>query len=317
MQIDDSILQKSERTILALRKLYSDYGYKYYRMSKFEEYDFYAMNKDFLVSDNVLTFTDRNGKLMALKPDVTLSIIKNSVDGEGVQKVFYSENVYRPSASDSFKEIMQTGLECFGDIGMQEVAEVITLAVKSLRALSEDCLLDISSLAVAETLFDTCGFSTDDKRALYEAVESKNKEKAQALFSKQGVMQEIADAAMDILWISDTLPVAIEKLSASPVFSDCEAVRDFLEAFVDYKSGLVDKLCEYLPIDFITYHDDWGTERDTFFGESMMESMVLEPTKRMFGHIHDLNGSLGELVPFRHRNSRCRFRHIKTDKSRV
>ena len=65
-----------------------------------------------------------------------------------------------------------------------------------------------------------------------------------------------------------------------------EAVRDFLEAFVDYKSSLVDKLCEYLPIDFITYHDDWGTERDTFFGESMMESMVLEPTKRMFGHIH-------------------------------
>ena len=30
---------------------------------------------DFLVSDRVITFTDTNGKLMALKPDVTLSII--------------------------------------------------------------------------------------------------------------------------------------------------------------------------------------------------------------------------------------------------
>ena len=38
-------------------------------MSKFEEYDFYAVNKDFLVSDSVITFTDTNGKLMALKPD--------------------------------------------------------------------------------------------------------------------------------------------------------------------------------------------------------------------------------------------------------
>ncbi len=85
-----------------------------------------------------------------------------------------------------------------------------------------------------------------------------------------------------------------------------EAVRDFLEAFVDYKSGLVDKLCEYLPIDFITYHDDWGTERDTFFGESMMESMVLEPTKRMFGHIkskgiivqHHCCGRIERFVPY-------------------
>ena len=30
-----------------------------------------------LVSENIITFTDTNGKLMALKPDVTLSIVKN------------------------------------------------------------------------------------------------------------------------------------------------------------------------------------------------------------------------------------------------
>ena len=55
-----------------------------------------------------------------------------------------------------------------------------------------------------------------------------------------------------------------------------EAVRDFLD----------DKLTQYLPVDYITYHDDWGTERDTFFSSAMMESMVLEPTKRIFDHMH-------------------------------
>ncbi len=65
-----------------------------------------------------------------------------------------------------------------------------------------------------------------------------------------------------------------------------EAVRDFLEAFVDFECRMMDRLCEYLPIDFVTYHDDWGTERDTFFGESMMESMVFEPTRRLFDHLH-------------------------------
>ena len=229
MEIDEKILQKGERTIFALRKLYGEYGYKYYRMSKFEEYDFYAMNKDFLASDNVLTFTDTNGKLMALKPDVTLSIIKNSRDEKGVQRLFYSENVYRPSANDCFQEIMQTGLECFGDIGVREVAEVITLAVKSLCEMGEDCVLDISSLAVTDALFDACGFSADDKRALYEAIEQKNREKAEALFAAQGVMKEVADAVLQVLWISAPLPEAIEAIKACPLaLPDEDATKEFL-----------------------------------------------------------------------------------------
>ena len=64
-----------------LATLYDGYGYRRYKMNKFEQYDLYAGNKDFLQSAQVITFTDTNGQLMALKPDVTLSIIKNSRDG--------------------------------------------------------------------------------------------------------------------------------------------------------------------------------------------------------------------------------------------
>ncbi|MCQ2530542.1 MAG: hypothetical protein MJ086_04720 [Lachnospiraceae bacterium] len=64
-----------------------------------------------------------------------------------------------------------------------------------------------------------------------------------------------------------------------------EAVREFLEAFVDWEIQLIDKLCEYLPLEYVTYHDDWGTERDSFFSEAMMDAMVYPPTKRLFDHI--------------------------------
>ena len=73
----DDILSYEEQTAFRLRTLYERNGYRPYRMSKFEEYDLYAENKGFLVSGNVITFTDLSGRLMALKPDVTLSIIKN------------------------------------------------------------------------------------------------------------------------------------------------------------------------------------------------------------------------------------------------
>ena len=79
----------------ALRILYSRYGYSRYKKNKFEEYDLYAKNKDFLISDSVITITDVGGKLMALKPDVTLSIAKNTRDEPGIRKLYYNENVYR------------------------------------------------------------------------------------------------------------------------------------------------------------------------------------------------------------------------------
>ena len=83
-------LKNYEKAVFALREIYLSYGYLPYKMSKFEEYDLYLKNKEFLVSDRVITFTDTNGKLLALKPDVTLSILKNA-SGEK-QKVCYSLN---------------------------------------------------------------------------------------------------------------------------------------------------------------------------------------------------------------------------------
>ena len=105
-----NVFKNEEKAIFDLRTLYLKYGYCHFKVSKFEEYDLYAKNKNFLVSEKILTFSDTNGKLMALKPDITLSIIKNIGNGrERLTKVCYNETVYRaPSDSEGFKEIIQT-----------------------------------------------------------------------------------------------------------------------------------------------------------------------------------------------------------------
>lgn len=150
--IDEKLLKNEEKAVFSLRSLYKKYGYLPYKMSKFEEYELYMRNKDFLVSDRIITFNDTNGKLMALKPDVTLSIIKNGEDIPGYkQKVYYNENVYRVSESTKhYKEIMQTGLECIGDIDLYDVFETITLAAQSLALISEgeNFVLEISHLGI-------------------------------------------------------------------------------------------------------------------------------------------------------------------------
>ena len=119
----NSLLKNEESAVFSLRELYRSYGYLPYKMSKFEEYDLYVRNKDFLVSDSIITFNDTNGKLLALKPDVTLSIVKNCGFEKGcTQKLFYNENVYRVSqGTHAYKEIMQTGLECIGDVDVFDI----------------------------------------------------------------------------------------------------------------------------------------------------------------------------------------------------
>jgi len=176
MEINESVLQRSERDIFALREVYLRHGFCPYRMSKFEEYDLYARNKDFLVSDNVITFTDTDGKLMALKPDVTLSLIKNSIDEpEQIKKVFYNENVYRVSkGSGAFKEIMQAGVECFGKVDESAVCEVLKMAAESLRIFSKDSVLAISNIDVINEFISKITDNNQEKAKIYKAVADRN-----------------------------------------------------------------------------------------------------------------------------------------------
>jgi hypothetical protein len=44
-----------------------------------------------------------------------------------------------------------------------------------------------------------------------------------------------------------------------------EAVKAYFDRYADFMIELTDILCALYPADMITYHDDWGTERDTFF----------------------------------------------------
>ena len=132
----DTILKNDEKAVFELRSLYENFGYRKYKMSKFEEYDLYARNKSFLPQSdgNIITFNNVDGRLLALKPDVTLSIVKNAKEGRQV-KEYYNENVYR-MVDHEYREFMQVGLECIGDIDLYSTCEVLMLAKKSLATIS-------------------------------------------------------------------------------------------------------------------------------------------------------------------------------------
>ena len=176
MDFDQSILRNDEKAVFALRRLYLNYGYHQFKMSKFEEYDLYSKNKDFLVSEGVISFTDTDGKLLALKPDVTLSIINNAKELPGhVEKLFYNENVYRISGdSRSYKEIMQTGIECVGAVGQAERTEVTQLAAQSLALISDTFKLCIAHTGFVLALLDEYKVDFQMRTKVFTAINEKN-----------------------------------------------------------------------------------------------------------------------------------------------
>lgn len=132
MKPEEMLLKKEERVSFSLRALFEQYGYRKFKMSKFEEYDFYAENRSFLHSEAILTFTGLDGKLLALKPDVTLSIVKNTKGSrDTAERVYYNENVYRArKGAGEYKEIMQVGLEYIGEVDAYATLEVLLLAAE-------------------------------------------------------------------------------------------------------------------------------------------------------------------------------------------
>ena len=176
MTYSSNVLKNDEKAMMNLRSLYRAYGYTQYKMSKFEEYDLYVRNKNFLKSDQIITFNDLNGKLMALRPDVTLSIVKNTKDcGDKLCKYYYNENVYRLSnTSREFKERMQAGLECQGNIDIYSMAEVILLAEKSLETIGERYVLDISHMGFLSAFLDELGVKEDQTLSILGCISDKN-----------------------------------------------------------------------------------------------------------------------------------------------
>ena len=251
----ETSLRPDERAGLRLRALYRKHGYLPYRMSKFEPYDLYVRNKSFLVSENILTFTDTDGRLMALKPDVTLSIVKNAQPPAGaLEKVCYSENVYRTTAAGlGFREIMQTGLECIGSLDTAAMGEVLALAAESLSLLGGGAyLLDLGHMGLVSALLEKAGDEAVRLQLLSE-LGRKNAPALDQLCAQAGVEQELALRLRRLAHLYGPPWEVLPELRDLAAGGKAEAALDELEALCRILEGL--GLLENLRLDFSIAND--------------------------------------------------------------
>lgn len=181
-----------DKLIYELSKLYEQYGYRKFCMAKFEEYSFYSDNRDFLSCEGVIAFNNSDGRLMALKPDITLSIVKNArIEKNSFTKTYYNENVYRISdETNDYKEIKQTGVELMGNIDSYSIAEIVILALKSLDKIDADSVLCLSHMAFVSRVLDEMDIPVSAKEQIIICEKNKNSHDIKSICEQYGVEEK-------------------------------------------------------------------------------------------------------------------------------
>lgn len=226
-------LKPDERATLELRGLYEKYGYKKYKIGKFEEYSLYATNRDFLAGDKVLTFTDLDGRLLAMKPDVTLSVINNTrATKEQTEKLYYIENVYRENRENhSFKEINQMGLEYMGNINKYSVLEVLNLALKSLKLIDHDFLMEISYMHYTIHLLEALGLNESQYIEILNGIRQKNSAGIAIAADKAGLDEKIKVLLCQLPFLYGEMGKTIKKARTMAINDEMHNDLDILEEY--------------------------------------------------------------------------------------
>ncbi|MDO4486712.1 MAG: ATP phosphoribosyltransferase regulatory subunit [Bacillota bacterium] len=230
-------LKPDERATLELRGLYEKYGYKKYKIGKFEEYSLYAANRDFIAGDKVLTFTDLDGRLLAMKPDVTLSVVNNTrATRSKSEKLYYIENVYRENKeSHAFKEISQMGLEYLGHINRHSILEVIVLAAKTLKTIDSDYLLEISHMHYTVHLLEALQLGESVYLEILNNIRQKNVTGITQAASRAGLDSKTTEILCQIPFLYGEMSKTIKK--AKTMALNDEMLQD-IDELQEYCSAL-------------------------------------------------------------------------------
>ena len=268
--------QSFQKIISDLMSLYRSYGYHQIATPTFEAYDLYV-NENSIPSDDLFKMVDHKGRVLVLKPDVTLPITRmaaiNHPDDREIIKFSYQTSIYRNfSAPDSIKkEINQMGLEYFGNDSPECDGEIIGLSILSLLKTGiKDIHIDLGHVGFINCLFEEFNFSLEEQNTLYQYIENKNigdiktylmplnldpcsQDIILKLPTLYGNPEEII-TKMKTMCINENMEKVVFKVSE--IYDHLKIMG--LEKYINFDLGFTNQMNYYSDIIFKGYINSWG-----------------------------------------------------------
>jgi ATP phosphoribosyltransferase regulatory subunit len=218
-----------------------------------EYYDNFTLVKSAISQDKMFKLTDNDGRLLVLRPDITLSAARIAAVKlkQTENKLCYFSNVYEANvAGVNSREIAQGGVEFLGAKSDFSDAEIISLAIESLLALDlKDFIIDIGQIEFFKGLLSGSGLNEEQIEKIRELINKKDLINVEILLKEYGANSKLLDSIMAL----PSLFGGIEVLDKAVKFTDNEKALSALNNLKNvYKLLVAFGYEKYISIDLGT-----------------------------------------------------------------
>ena len=189
---------------------FKTFGYREIQTPMFENLDLFTAKSGDAVIDEIYSFTDKGGRKLSLRPELTAPVIRFYVDKLQMEpkplKLFYFGNCFRYDRPQKgrYREFRQAGCEIIGADNPEAYAELIAMAYKLLKNVGlENITLSIGNLNILSSMFDKLEISKDEQKYLIPLIDKSQFEDVFEALQDFGVEKENANSFLDAIQNSD------------------------------------------------------------------------------------------------------------------
>lgn len=225
----------------SLRELFLQNGFLEIETPTYEYYDVFSSGVNSYNQEQLIKFFDESGRILALRPDMTVPIARMSVTKleEGLKKFFYISNVFHSVDGEE----TQAGIEIIGEESVNFDAITIMLAIDAMKKAGfENFKIDMGHVGLFKSIVE--GESEESKEAIRKAIDSKNTIELEDALFKSELDDEKKDALVKL----------VEMFGTEEVFEKAQALgygKEYVERLK--KVWLMIKeagLSKYVCVDF-------------------------------------------------------------------
>lgn len=258
-----------------LEKKFSSFGCVPVSSAAIEYYSTFSSISNSIPEERLFKMTDKDGKLLVLRPDMTLSaarIVATKLSGN--EKLSYVSDVWNYSSSEgvSQREFLQAGVECFGVSSPLADATTIAFAIECLKEIGlKDFIVDLGHVGFFKGLLSSAALKEEDAEEIRLAVNAKDSLSVSMALTRAKADEELVNAilALPTLFGGEEVFARAEKLTKNQIalsaLNHLKKVYDLLKSFslekyVSIDLGTVKSLAYYSGIVFTGYVKGFGTD---------------------------------------------------------
>lgn len=161
----------------AIEKVFLRYGYRKVLVPTFEHVELFSLKSGQEIEKHMYVFRDKSKREICLRPEATASICRMFAEElRGMKKpvkVYYYCPMFRYERPQRgrYREFWQMGVELIGPDSPQSDAEVISVAVESLKKLGLEFELEIGHIGVMRGIFKSLDLSETTQKKLIAALD--------------------------------------------------------------------------------------------------------------------------------------------------